>query len=59
MRIFPIILTALLAAPAVAQTPSPALEQAVASPVRTEANKARDQYQVWSGAGRAGKPRRR
>ena len=44
MRIFPIILTALLATPAVAQTPSPALEQAVASPVRTEANKARDQY---------------
>ncbi|MBS0504271.1 MAG: class I SAM-dependent methyltransferase [Proteobacteria bacterium] len=44
MRFFPIVLAALVAAPAIAQTPSAALKQAVAAPTRTEANKARDQY---------------
>ena len=46
MRALPLALTAtvFLATAAIAQAPSAALKQAVASPVRTEANKARDQY---------------
>ena len=47
MRAFPIAfaLTASLAATAAfAQTPSPALRQAVAAPTRAEANRARDVY---------------
>jgi predicted methyltransferase len=44
MRAFAVAIAFVTSAAAVAQTPSPALRQAVAAPTRTEANRARDVY---------------